>query len=130
MNERRQVLVSYQYNNAPQRVVAEFAGGGVNEGESYPDAARRELMEEVGYNAHELREIGAFLFLNRHSGRRCRVFLATQLEERRLAHDDAEFIETEWLDITVLESRIASGEIDNGTMLAAWCILKNVLPTL
>jgi hypothetical protein len=32
MNERQQVLVSYQYNNAPQRVVAEFAGGGVEKG--------------------------------------------------------------------------------------------------
>jgi hypothetical protein len=84
-------------------------------------------MEEVGYYAHNLHEIGSFLFQNRHSSRKCRVFLATQLEERKLAQDDAEFIETEWLDIPVLESRIASGEIDNGIMLAAWCIFKTTV---
>jgi ADP-ribose pyrophosphatase len=127
MNERQQVLVSYQYNNAPQRVMAEFAGGRVEQGESYPDAAQRELMEEVGYYARELREIGSFLFQNRHSSRKCRVFLATQLEERKIAHDDAEFIETEWLDIPVLDSRIASSEIDNGIMLAAWCVYKTTV---
>jgi ADP-ribose pyrophosphatase YjhB (NUDIX family) len=126
LNERRQVLVSYQYNNAPQCVVAEFAGGGVEPGESYPEAARRELMEEVGYDAHDSREIGAFLFQNRHSSRKCRVFLATQLEERSATPDEAEFIETEWLDIATLDHRIASGEIDNGIMLAAWCLFKTV----
>jgi 8-oxo-dGTP pyrophosphatase MutT (NUDIX family) len=127
MNERGEVLVSYQYNNAPQRVVAEFAGGGVNEGESYADAAQRELMEEVGYYAHDLREIGSFLFQNRHSGRKCRVYLATHLGARQLAHDEAEFIETEWVDIPTLDRRIASGEIDNGIMLAAWCIFKSTV---
>jgi 8-oxo-dGTP pyrophosphatase MutT (NUDIX family) len=124
MNEHGQVLVSYQYNNAPQRVVAEFAGGGVDEHESYPDAAQRELMEEVGYYAHDLREIGSFLFQNRHSSRRCRVFVAAQLEPRKLAHDEAEFIETEWVDIAAVDARIAAGEYDNGIMLAMWCVFK------
>ena len=124
MNEQGAVLVSYQYNNAPQRVVAEFAGGGVNEGESYAEAAQRELMEEVGYYAHDLREIGSFLYQNRHSGRRCRVYVATCLEVRKLAHDEAEFIETEWVDVPALDRRIACGEIDNGIMLATWCIFK------
>ena len=127
LNEQQQVLVSYQYNNAPERVVAEFAGGGVEQGESYPAAAQRELMEEVGYYAHNLREIGAFLFQNRHSGRKCRIFLATQLEECRAAPDEAEFIETEWLDIATVDRRIAAGEIDNGVMLAAWCLFKATL---
>ncbi len=127
MNDQRQVLVSYQYNNAPQRVVAEFAGGGVEKGESYPDAAQRELMEEVGYYAHKLREIGSFLYQNRHSGRKCRVFLAQELEKRKLAHDDAEFIATEWMDIAAVDERIARGDIDNGVMLAAWCIFKSLV---
>ncbi len=124
MNEHGQVLVSYQYNNAPQSVVAEFAGGGVDHGESYPDAAQRELMEEVGYYARDLREISSFLYQNRHTGRRCRVFVGTQLEERKLAHDDNEFITTEWVDAATIDQRIADGVYDNGIMITAWCLAK------
>jgi 8-oxo-dGTP pyrophosphatase MutT (NUDIX family) len=124
INERGQVLVSYQYNNAPQCVVAEFAGGGVDEGESYPDAAQRELMEEVGLYARHLVPIGSFLHHNRHTGRRCRVYLATGLEERKLAHDEAEFIATEWVDPATVDQRIADGTYENGIMIAAWALCK------
>jgi ADP-ribose pyrophosphatase YjhB (NUDIX family) len=124
MNENGQVLVSYQYNNAPQCIVAEFVGGGVDHGESYPDAAQRELMEEVGYYAHDLRPIGKFYYMNRHTGQRCRVFIATQLEPRQMAHDDGEFIETEWVDAATIDQRIADGTYENGIMMAAWTIAK------
>jgi hypothetical protein len=54
------MLVSYQYNHAPGRVVDEFPGGGVEPGEEYRDAAPRELLEETGLWAAHLTEIGAF----------------------------------------------------------------------
>src|SRR3712207_1318455 len=43
VDEQRRVLVAREYNPAPGRVVYEFPGGGVEAGESYVDAARREI---------------------------------------------------------------------------------------
>ena len=81
-------------------------------------------MEEVGYYARDLREISSFLYQNRHTGRRCRVFVGTQLEERKLAHDDNEFITTEWVDAATIDQRIADGVYENGIMIAAWYLAK------
>src|SRR5262245_59807226 len=78
----QRVLIAYQYNNAPERVVDEFPGGGVEAGELSIEAARRELLEETGIYAHRLYEIGSFLINCRHSAERMRVFVATELEQR------------------------------------------------
>lgn len=40
------MLISYQYSHAPGRVVDEFPGGGIEDGEETIAAARRELAEK------------------------------------------------------------------------------------
>lgn len=118
------VLVSYQYNHAPGRVVDESPGGGVEPGEAYPDAARRELLEEAGLWAGQLTEIGAFLMHNRRSGLRCRVFVATELEPREAAPDPEERTAVEWLSVAEIEARIRGGALENGNLLAAWSLFR------
>lgn len=123
-NDRR-VLIARQYSHPSGRVVQEFPGGGVQENESCADAARRELMEEVGLFPQGLREIGAFLTSNRRSSARQHVFVATDLTEQRLPHDPEEEIVYEWVDIPTVDERIRSGTIENGTLLAAWSIFRS-----
>jgi 8-oxo-dGTP pyrophosphatase MutT (NUDIX family) len=125
----RRVLVSRQYCHPSRTIVHEFPGGLADLGESYMDAARRELQEEVGLFPHALEELGSFLAHPRRSAIRGRVFLATQVKECPLAPDVEEFIACEWLDIDCLERRMRDGEIDNVHMLAAWSIFKLRCPT-
>ena len=73
VNTERQVLLARQYCHPVGKVIHEFPGGLANEGESYEDAARRELMEEVGWYPHQLEAIGAFLPQVRRSPRHGRV---------------------------------------------------------
>ncbi len=77
VDERGDVLVAHQYNPAPGRLVHEFPGGRADSGEELAEAARRELLEEVGIYAHQVEEIGSFLVNNRRSAQKQHVFLAT-----------------------------------------------------
>ncbi len=120
----QRILLSRQYCHPVRRVVHEFPGGLIDVGESSVEAARRELMEEVGWYAHQLDEIGAFLPHVRRSSGRGLVFVATDLEERHLPADSEEFIAYEWIDVPALEARMRSGELDNGHLHAAWNLFR------
>jgi 8-oxo-dGTP pyrophosphatase MutT (NUDIX family) len=119
-----EVLLARQFNPGADAVVWELPGGGVHTGESFEDAVRRELMEEVGWYPHELRYLGRVLFNNRRSGWGLRTYLATELEARSLPADEGEHIETEWFPLTAIAGMIRAGELDNGTLLSGWALLQ------
>jgi 8-oxo-dGTP pyrophosphatase MutT (NUDIX family) len=124
VNERGNVLVAHQYNPAPGRLVHEFPGGRAASGEELADAARRELLEEVGIYAHRVQAIGSFLVNNRRSAQKQHVFLATGCEIRQAEPDPEEIIGYEWLPVATIEQKIISGEFENNILLAAWSIFR------
>jgi ADP-ribose pyrophosphatase len=124
VDEQRRVLVARQYCHPPRRVVGEFPGGIVEQGEDDEQAARRELQEEVGLFPRALRSIGTFLTNTRRSAITCRVYVATGLEQRPHSPDGEEFIAYEWLAIPALEQQIRAGAQENGVLLAAWVLFR------
>ena len=59
--EDGRIAMLRQYKHGPRRVCLTFPGGSVEAGETPVDAARRELMEEIGCVAQNLDSLGAFV---------------------------------------------------------------------
>jgi 8-oxo-dGTP pyrophosphatase MutT (NUDIX family) len=125
INDHNQLLVAYQYNHPPRRIVDELPGGRSEPTDSsIEETARRELLEEIGFYAHHMVTIGSFLPNTRRSAGRCYVCLATNLEQRTAAPEETEYIAYQWVDVAAIDRLIRAGELVNGFLLAAWSIYQ------
>lgn len=59
--EDGRVAMLRQYKHGARRVCLTFPGGAIEAGERPADAARRELMEEIGCVAHDIESLGALV---------------------------------------------------------------------
>jgi len=95
------------------RYSLEIAAGRIEPGHSPEDTAGRELEEELGYRARELRKIGEFFVAPGYCEERLFVYLATGLEASEQKLDDDEEIEVVRMPFAEALDRVHSGEIDD-----------------
>lgn len=60
VTEDNKVVVAKQFRPGPEKIMYEIPGGWVDDGEEPEAAARRELLEETGYTAKEIKPLGVF----------------------------------------------------------------------
>ena len=95
------------------RYSLEIAAGRIEPGHTPEETAARELEEELGYRARELRRIGEFNVAPGYCEERLFVYLATGLEACEQNLDDDEEIETVRMPFADALARVLSGEIDD-----------------
>lgn len=84
----RSVLLLKQYRHPHRRYLLEIPAGKLDqEGESPEEAARRELVEEVGYGAGRLEELTRFHNSAGWTTETTTVYLASELSEEPLPDD-------------------------------------------
>ncbi len=120
------VLLIRQYRDAIRQEILEIPAGILNPGESPRDAARRELQEEIGFDAEHMEEWGTFFTSPGFSDERVTLFYASGLVESRLDPDEDEFIRILAVPRNEIPFLLESGQIRDAKTLAAlaWYLAK------
>lgn len=120
INADGQILVVRQYRTALERVTIEIPAGKLDPGEDPLDAVQRELAEETGYTASQIRHIASIAVAVGYSDEIIHLYLATCLVAGSAHPDEDEFIVSEWVDVDTLINSVLDGRIeDSKTIIAA-----------
>jgi ADP-ribose pyrophosphatase len=118
-----QVVLIWNFRYPVGEYCLEVPAGGLSPGLSPEEAARRELMEEVGGTAAELQYIGRFYTSNGISNEIAQVYLATGVELGNPQREPTEAMEVRLVGIDEAMRLARSGEISDGPSALAllWC---------
>lgn len=111
------VVLVRQYRYAAGGFVYEIPAGIPSEGESWEDCARRELEEETGYVAGELRALTRFFTTPGFTNEVIHLFAATDLSQGMVSRDKDEFMEVVELPLSRVLDLVRSGELRDGKSL-------------
>lgn len=115
------IVCVHQYRHGTEEVSLEIPGGVIDEGESPLAAAGRELLEETGYEAASMEQIGVVAPNPAIQNNRCFTFLATGVRQVRQQNLDAmEDIAVELIDPADVPRLIATGRINHGLVVGAF----------
>lgn len=113
------VLLVSQFRYPVGEELLEVPAGIIEEGETPEQCAGRELQEEIGYRAGELRSLGSFWTTPGFCDELMYVFVATGLEPSRLEPDEDEDISVVRVPVSRIRGMIEAGEIRDAKTIAA-----------
>jgi len=109
------------------RYSLEIAAGRIEPGHTPEETAARELEEELGYRAGELKKIGEFNVAPGYCEERIFVYLATGLERCSQNLDDDEEIEAVRMPFVDALALVRSGEIDDAKSIITLLLAEQVI---
>lgn len=116
-----QVVMIRQYRHGSREITLEIPGGLVDPGDTPREAAARELLEETGYQAKTLGEIGVVNPNPAIFNNRCYTFLAQHVERvGNPRFDQTEDIEVVLIPLADIPKLVLEGEIDHAMVIAAF----------
>ncbi len=113
-----------QLRYAVKEYLWEVPAGGVEEGESLEEAAKRELREEIGYAPKKIKKIASIFPSPGVSAEVMHLFLGEDLIFRPLKGDEDEVIQVKAFSGEEILNKIASGEIRDAKTIVAFYHLK------
>ena len=123
LKENGDIVMVKQYRKAVEQVLLELPAGKLEQDENPADCAARELTEETGYTAGDLRYLVSFYTSPGFSNEIMHMFLATNLKEGKKDPDDDEMVETVEISRDRAMDMILKGEIKDGKTIAGILLL-------
>ncbi len=113
------VLLIREYSAGVHRYELGLPKGKTDAGESFFEAANRELKEEIGYGARTLHHLTSFSVAPSYMEHMTEIIIATDLYPEKLAGDEPEELEVVPWKLSEINSLLATGECTEARSIAA-----------
>lgn len=130
VHEDGSVTLIRQYRHATNGIIWEIPAGRINDGEEPESCARRELIEEAGFEAWKIEKIGEFFTTPGFCTELLHIYLATQLTLCNKNPEDDEYIEIVKIPFARALEMVHSGEIKDGKAMIAILLSKEKIQGL
>ena len=125
------VVMVHQYRHGARSITLETPGGMVDPGEAPAEAGARELLEETGYRAREIVDLGRINPNPALFGNALHAFVALGSEcVAEVVHEGTEETVVELVAIERLREAVSGGEVDHALVVAVLYLaeLRGLLP--
>jgi ADP-ribose pyrophosphatase len=127
VDNRGNILFVSQHRLGSGGDLLELPAGVLDPGESPLASAQRELREETGMAAREIKELGGFYLAPGYTDEFMTVFLATDLYNSPLEADEDEFLNLKALPIEEAYQKARNHELRDGKTLASLLLAQPFL---
>lgn len=128
IDDEQNIVMVRQYRTSANRIMLEIPAGKLDAGEQPIVCAGRELREETGYTAKDIKFLFSPMVSPGFSTEQIHIFMATDLTLGKTDPDEDEFVDTVKIPLTQVIEKVMNGEIQDGKtisgVLAAARILK------
>lgn len=125
LDDENNIYLVRQYRAPYDKIIFEIPAGKLDKGEEPLNAAKRELSEETGLTAKEIKYVGDFYPSVGFCDEVLRMFIATGLSEGEVHPDADEFVNTVKMPFDEAVELVLNGTIKDGKTIAT--ILKTKL---
>lgn len=127
INEKNEVILIKQFRKPIEKVIWEIPAGKLEPGENPKECAIRELKEETGYEAQNLRLIHKFYTSAGFSNQKIYIYLATGIKPGENKLDDDESLEMYSIDLEEAHSMIVKNEIEDAKTAIGILLAKELI---
>ena len=114
-----------QYRRSIEETLLEVVAGGLEEGESVEEGARREMEEESGYTVESLEKVGVIVPCPGYSEERLHLFYARLSQTPNAQRPDFdENLEPVVMTAAEIDAALDSGALTDGKSIAIWLMWR------
>lgn len=127
LTAKGKLVMVRQFRKPAERVMLEVPAGKIDVGETPMQAAVRELKEETGYTAGNVKHLLSFYPSVGYSQEQLHLYLCTDLTAGETCFDENEAIDIEEMEVELLFNMVQSGQIQDAKTVIAILMVRALL---
>lgn len=124
LTDDKKIVLVKQFRKPMEKVMTELPAGKIEKGEDHLETIKRELKEETGYTASDVKLMCEFNPSVGYTSETLYIYLATGLTPGETDFDEHEAIETVEVPLEEAIDMVVSGEITDGKSMVGILLTK------